>query len=224
MSKLQSKPEPRCVTLDGHLYVGVTSAMKLVKHILQEPDEYIGINPYDLQMHCLEGEACHAVALDWLAYKWGLLPEWTVPPWPSEQHNDLERWERVLHVAKLNFELFVGQYDVEPIALEQESLSRAYGLVGHLDLFCFMLWRGRRIKAVIDLKFVASVLRSHFLQVRCYGRLDGFKDATMGFLFHSNRNTGVWKLEEVNLTQGLDDVAAVANAARLWAWAEGKKS
>jgi hypothetical protein len=27
----------------------------------------------------------------------------------------------------------------------------------------------------------------------------------------------------VDLTQGLDDVAAVANAARLYRWAEGKK-
>ena len=83
--------------------------------------------------------------------------------------------------------------------------------------------KGRRIKAVVDLKFVLALMASHRLQVKCYGRLDGFKDANIGLLYHANRNTGLWKIEEVDLNAGLEDVAAVANAARLWAWAEGKK-
>jgi hypothetical protein len=217
--------EPRCVERDGKLYVGVTSAMKLVKWVLQEQQqEYFGINEFDANMHRLEGTSCHAVCLDWLAHKFSWLPDSTEPPWPGEKfHNDERRWHNVLSMAINGFTEFVQQYEVEPIVIEQESLSFAYGLVGHLDLFCSLKRKGRRVKAVVDLKFVSALMASHLLQVRCYGRLDGFKDANIGILYHANRNTGLWKIEEVDLTAGLDDVAAVANAARLWAWAEQKK-
>ncbi len=223
MLKLKQKPEPRCLTKDGQLYVGVTSAMKLVKQLLNEPDDYVGINAYDLNMHCLEGSAAHAVCLDWLAYQHGMLPEHTTPEWPAYSHNDEKRWYTVMSEALQGFQDFVTLYDVEPIAIEQESYSKIYSLMGHLDLYCLMSWNQKRIKVVLDLKFVAALLESHRLQVRCYSRLDAFKEAQLGMLYQGNRTTGKWQLEPVNLTEGLADVAAVANAARLWAWAEGKK-
>ena len=214
---------PRTKEHNGKQYVSVTSAMRLVKHSLNEPPDSYG-PPALAKIHAMEGTACHTVALDWIAHRSGWLPEPTNPPWPSKEHHDERRWKNVLAAAQKGFQEFVEQYDVSAIAVEQESFSSAYGLIGHLDLYCVMNRKGRRVKAVVDLKFVTALMESHRLQVRCYGRLDGFKDAQIGLLFHSNRNTGLWRLEEVDLNTGLEDVAAVANAARLWAWAEGKKS
>lgn len=213
---------PRCIERDGHTYVGVTSAMALVRGILGEEPEQYG-PPALARMHRLEGTACHAACLDWLAYTFHWLPSYEPPAWP-ESHGDERRWWNVLSLAIKGFTEFVTQYEVEPIGIEQEAFSRAYGLVGHLDLYCFLKFRnGYRMKAVTDLKFVTSVQPSHLLQVRTYGRLEGFRDANVGLIYHGDRNTGHWRLHEVPLNMGLDDVAAVANAAKLWLWSEKKK-
>lgn len=216
------RPEPRCTRgPDGTLYVGVTSAMALVKTLLGEaPDSYGP--PALAKVHAMEGTACHAACLDHLAHTFGWLPDYEAPIWRPE-HGDERRWVNVLHAAQKGFAEFIGQYEVVPLGIEQESFSPAYGLVGHLDLFCTLRRKGRRIKAVVDLKFVSALQASHRLQVRTYARLDGFKDASIGLLYHADRNTGIWKIEEVDLTEGLDDVAAVANAARLYRWAEEKQ-
>lgn len=211
----------RLTVRDGKTYVSVTSAMALVKTLLREPEDSYG-PPALAMIHALEGTACHAACLDWLAHAHGWLPEHVPPPWPPN-HGDERRWWNVLSLAQKGFAEFVQQYGVEPIGIEQESSSSAYGLVGHLDLYCSLKWRTRRVKAVVDLKFVAAIQESHRLQVRCYGRLAGFKDAQIGMIFHGNRETGQWKIEPVDLTVGLEDVAAVANAARLYSWAEGKR-
>ncbi len=216
------KLEPRCtVGPDGKLYVGVTSAMRLVKDLLgEEPDNYGP--PALAKIHAMEGTGCHAACLDWLAHGFGWLPSYEPPAWPME-HGDERRWHNVIHAAVTGFTEFVEQYELEPLGIEQESFSSAYGLVGHLDLLCSLKQKTRRMKVVCDLKFVSAVQASHRLQVKCYGRLDGFKDAQRGLIFHSNRNTGEWKLEWVDLTTGLDDLNAVAMAARLYSWAEQKK-
>lgn len=212
---------PRTRFHDGRTYVSVTSAMGLVKTILGEPPDSYG--PVALsRIHAMEGTGCHAACLDWLAHAHGWLPEYVPPVWLKE-HGDERRWQNVLHAALTGFTEFCQQYEVEPLGIEQESLSAAYGLVGHLDLFCTMKYKAHRVKAVVDLKFVSALMASHRLQVRCYSKLDGFKDSQVGLLFHSNRNTGVWKVEFVDLTTGLADVAAVANAARLWSWAQQKQ-
>jgi hypothetical protein len=217
------KPEPRtAIGPDGHRYVSVTSAMALVKTILGEPPDSYG-PPALARVHAMEGTACHAACLDWLAHRFGWLPDYQAPAWIPE-HGDERRWVNVLHAAQKGFQEFVEQHEVEPIGIEQESFSKAYGLVGHLDLYCSMKRKRHRIKTVVDLKFVAALQASHRLQVRTYGRLDGFKDTSLGLLYHGNRNTGIWKIEEVDLTLGLEDVAAVANAAHLFNWAESKKS
>lgn len=212
---------PRTQVHNGKQYVSVTSAMRLVKHLLGEPPDSYG-PPALAKIHAMEGTACHAACLDWLAYTFHLIPSYDPPGWP-EAHSDERRWWNVLSLAIKGFQEFVQQYEVVPLGIEQESFSSAYGLVGHLDLFCEMKRKGKRVKAVVDLKFVTAIMESHSLQVRCYSKLDGFKDAQVGILYHANRNTGLWKLEELGLRAGLEDVAAVANAARLWAWAEQKK-
>lgn len=213
------KYEPRCIERDGRQYVGVTSAMKLVKYILQEEQDFYG-PPALAKIHAMEGASCHAACLDWLAHAFGWLPSYEPPNWPKS-HGDERRWRNVMHAAQKGFAEFVAQYEIEPLGIEQEIVSVAYGLVGHVDLFCSMKRKHRRVKAVVDLKFVTSLMASHRLQVRCYGKC--LPDAALGILYHANRNTGVWKIEEVDLTTGLGDVAAVANAARLWAWAERRK-
>ena len=211
--------EPRCIERDGKLYVGVTSAMKLVRTLLNEPDDYYG--PL-AKVHAAEGTGAHACTLDWLARKHDWLPEYTVPVRP-EIHPDEARWANVMHAAQQGFQAFVEQYEVVPVAIEAEVFSRALGLVGHVDLLANLTWKKRRVLAVIDLKFVAAIQESHRLQLRCYSRMDQMKGCNVGLLYHANRQTGVWRLEQVDLNAGLDDVAAVANAARLYSWAEGKR-
>ncbi len=213
---------PRCVIApDGRLYVGVTSAMKLVKSILGEPPDSYG-PPALAKIHQLEGTACHAICLDWLAHKYNWIPSFEPPVWP-EEHGDERRWNNVMLAALTGFQEFVERYEVVPIAIESEGFSSAYGLVGHVDLLAELIWKKRRTSMLIDLKFCASLIASHSLQLRCYSKLDNIKGVSRGLLYHANRNTGEWKLREVDLAVGLDDVAAVANAARLYVWAEGRK-
>lgn len=216
----QSKFEPRCIELNGRTYVGVTSAMKLVRQMIGEPDDYYG-PPALARIHQMEGTACHAACLDWLAHTFHMLPEYVAPTWPVI-HGDERRWKNVLSLAIIAFQEFVDEYEVEPIAIEQEAFSSTYGLVGHLDLYCSLKWKRSRVKAVTDLKFVASLMESHRLQVRCYGRLDQFRDAQIGLLFHCDRNTGKWKIEPVDLRANLKDVLAVSYAAQLWEWKESR--
>lgn len=211
----------RTTESNGVTYVSVTSAMRIVKKLLDEPDEYYGPLGF---IHAAEGEGCHRVCLDWLACKAGFLPEWHIPLKP-EIHPDKKRWDNVLDRGLNAFQEFVKLYQVEPIGIEQTDFSKTYGLVGHIDLPAYYTIPGRRrMKGPIDLKFTASILESHKLQTRCYGRLDGMRDSQMGGIFQCNRDTGAWKFEPVDLTKNLDDLMAVSYAAKLWAWGEKKKS
>jgi hypothetical protein len=213
----------RTADRDGTTYVSVTSAMKAVKERLgEEADSY---GPAALmKVHCAEGEGCHRVCLDWLAHQAGWLPEYHPPMRPPE-HPDGARWTSVLCAALEQFQAFCLQYAVEPIGIEQESFGTGLmaGIVGHLDLFCWLDWRGRRVKAIMDLKFVAKILETHFLQVRTYYRLPGFREASVGLLFHGNRDGGEWKVGQVDLNKDLDDVMAVAREAQQIIWAMRKR-
>lgn len=212
----------RTTEQNGITYVSVTSAMQIVKRLLDEPPDCYGL-PALAKIHMAEGEACHRACLDWLAFSKGWLPSFTPPPYDPLAHPDKQRWVNVLCVAIQAFQEWVAKHDVEPIGIEQEVFSSAYGLVGHVDLVCWMTGpSGVRQKVVVDLKFTASILETHRLQVRCYSRLDGLRDASYGLIWKCDRNTGQSTTETVPLTQSLDDVAAVANAARLWAWNERK--
>lgn len=209
----------RSAEQDGTRYVSVTSAMKLVKTILGEPEDYYG--PL-ASIHAADGEGCHRICLDWLAVQHGFLPEWKEPPMPSI-HPDHERWNAVLTRCLYSFHEFCTQYQIEPIGIEQADYSKTYGLMGHIDLPAYFTIPGRRrMKGPIDLKFTSTVQESHHLQVRCYGRLDGMKGSQLGGIFNCNRDTGAWKFIPVDLTKNLGDVAAVSYAAKLWAWGEGR--
>jgi len=211
----------RSSSRNGIHYVSVTSAMRLVKTLLGEPEEYFG--PL-AKLHAAEGEACHRFCLDWLACSNGWIPEYHMPLKP-EIHPDEHRWNVVLHDALTCFISFIKEYKVDPIGIEQEDFSRAYGLVGHIDLPAYFTIPGRRrMKGPIDLKFTGSILESHKLQVRCYGRMDGMKGSHLGGIFWCPRDKDGWKFEPVNLIENLADVVAVSHAAKLWAWGEQKKS
>lgn len=201
-------------------YVSVTSAMKVVKKLLDEPEDYYGPLGF---IHAAEGEGAHRICLDWLAYKDGYLPDWHIPSKP-EIHPDQQRWNDMLDRALNGFQQFVKLYAIESIGIEQVDFSKAYGLVGHIDLPAYFTIPGRRrMKGPVDLKFTASILESHRLQVRCYGRLDGMRGSQMGGIFHCNRDTGACDFKPVNLIENLADVMAVSHAAKLWAWGENKK-
>lgn len=206
----------------GNLLVSVTSAMKLVKELIgEEPDLYGP--PALAKVHQAEGTWCHEVCLDWLAFTVGWIPSFEVPKWDPTKHPDERIMRNVVANAHANFMEFVERYEVEPIGIEQEVISVSYGLCGHIDLPCMMTYKKRRVKAIVDLKFVAKLLPSHELQVRCYGRMDTMRDAQIGVLYHDNRSTGQWTIKFVNLMEQQDDVMAVSHAARLYAWAQQKQ-
>lgn len=205
---------------DGNIFVSVTSAMRLVKFLTDEPDDYFGPLAH---VHAIEGTGAHSVCLDWLAAKFGFLPEWSIPECPAA-HPDSKRWEEVMERTLLSFKEFVETYQVDPIGIEQEDFSSAYGLFGHIDLVAYFSIPGRRrVNGPIDLKFTSAVLESHFLQTRCYSKLDGMKGSQLGGIFNCNRDTGAWKFIPVDLTKNLADVAAVSYAAKLWAWNSQRK-
>lgn len=202
----------------GSTYVSVTSAMQLIKRQLCEPDDYYG--PL-ASMHAAEGEGCHRVCLDWLASREGWLPT-LVYPEPPVHHPNQERWVTVLDRSLRAFRTFVNDYQIRPIGIEQEDFSARYGLVGHIDLPTYFTLPGRReMRGPCDLKFVSKLCKSHLMQVRCYGRLDGMRGSQMGLIFQCNRDTGSWQVKPVNLMEDLDDVIAVSAAAKIWAY--GKK-
>jgi hypothetical protein len=213
----------RTAEQNGTTYVSVTSAMRLVKRILNEPEDCYG--PAALaKVHMAEGEACHRACLDWLAFSKGWLPSFTPPPYDPLVHPNKQRWTNVLCVAVQAFQEWIERARVEPIGIEQEAFSKTYGLVGHVDLVCWVGDGKARRKLVVDLKFTSSVLESHRLQVRCYNRLDGLQDAAQGLIWQCDRNTGRWTTETIGLTQNLDDVMAVSHAAHLWAWQQRKRN
>lgn len=211
----------RTAEQNGKTYVSVTSAMKGVKSFLGWPEDYYG--PLG-RLHAMEGEGAHRVCLDWMASpkepaKIPLRPK----DYPSEQ-----RWYSVMERCIKAFQEFVAQYKVNPIGIEQEDWSLAYGLVGHIDLpayFTVPRPNGRclDVRGPIDLKFTSAILESHRLQVRCYGRLDGMTGSNLGGIFHCDRHTGKWKFEEVSLTKNLEDFQAVYCAAYLYRWGERKR-
>jgi hypothetical protein len=210
----------RALERHGKTYLGVTSGMKVLRQQIGEPDDYFG--PLG-NIHAAEGEGCHRICLDWLAAKHGWLPDYGFPKRP-EIHPDENRWVSVLSRSLHAFRSFVEQYKVRPIGIEQEDFSSTFGLVGHIDLPCYFTIPGRReMKGPVDLKFTASILRSHKTQVCCYGKLDGMRGSQMGGIFHCNRDTGAWQFVPVNLMEGLRHVMAVSYAAKVWAYGEEER-
>jgi len=204
----------------GQHFVSVTAAMRLVKMLLGEELDSYGPEALN-RIHQVEGIACHAVCLDYCAWRLKLLPEFTPPVWDRTVHPDQCRFQNVIQMALAGFMEFLEQYQVRPITVEQEAVSVPYGLIGHIDLLCSLLWQGRRVKAIVDLKFVSHLLMTHHLQVRLYSKLAGVT-AQLGLLYHGNRETGSWAVKPVDLTIGQDDVLAVSYAARLYSWAAQK--
>lgn len=198
---------------NGALLVSVTSAMEVIRTVLGEK-EYHG-HPDVMRAHMQEGNGCHSVCLDWLVCGKDT-PLAAVMPIAPDDYPTASTWPWIMELAWTAFRDFCAQYQVELIAVEQECTAPAYGLMGHPDLVCWLVWKGRRIKAVIDLKFTAGILKSHYLQVRCYAKMRELSDVNMGFIWKCSRATGAWKLEPVPLNAGLRAVVLVSCAAQLW--------
>jgi hypothetical protein len=203
----------------GRLFVGVTSAMALVKTLLNELDDFAGVPKSILAVHAYEGESCHRACLDWLAFTNRLLPSFQPPEWNASIHPDKDRFLSVICNALQGWQEFVDKYEVEPLGIEVEGISPTYGFCGHVDLPCALTWKGKRRNTILDLKFTASILESHRLQVRCYSKLDPFKGYHMGMIFQGDRTVGDWRIEPVDLNGNPHDLQAVSMAARLHSWA-----
>lgn len=204
---------------DGKEFVSVTSSMKLIQEQLREPDPFASVPLALLKMHQAEGTACHTVCLNWLAVREGLLPSFTIPSWPAYDHPDEARWQNVLCNAMTGFQQWVESRMFEATMIEQESVNRTYGFAGRPDIGGFIQWRKRRIMTVIDLKFTAGIMRSHEMQVRLYGKLDGYQQSSLGLIVRIDRETGAVQEREVYLDQRPEDTVAALCATQLYRWA-----
>jgi hypothetical protein len=64
---------------------------------------------------------------------------------------------------------FVNEHEVKPIAIEVTLLSRIFGVAGTIDLVCEMLWKGKKVFALVDLKSGRNGFHeSHELQLHGY--------------------------------------------------------
>ena len=203
----------------GCSYVSVTSAIRIIAYRLGEPDPYDHVSESLRRIHQLEGEACHAACLNWLAFAHGLLPHWAPPEWPAYAHPDQDRWRNVMAAAVQAFQGWAEARHVALPVIEHASVNRHFGLAGRPDLFAIVDWRGRRTPGLIDLKFVGALQRSHEIQVRLYGKLEAFTDAKIGFLLRIDRATAQVEERVVFLNERPDDVAAAINASQLERWA-----
>ncbi len=186
----------------GQRYVSVTSCLA------EESGPY-----YGSKWAGIEGEALHCACLNWIAHEQGIERTFDLPDCPGDYPNPYH-WGIIMASAVLGFQRFVKEYKVELIGVEVELASPVLNLIGHVDLLCHLEWISGRIKAVIDLKFVASITAMHERQVRIYSRLPGAHDAQMGFIYWGTRGTDQWRLRPVNLTAGLADVLHTASIAK----------
>lgn len=201
---------------NGEVYVSVTSAIGAMSSLLREEAEP-GLAPSLLKQAAIEGTYCHAVALGALGARSGLFE---TPGWPAHEVAGLGPQRAVLlgtH-AERGALAWLAALEVEVINIEAAGVATGYGFAGRPDLQCILTHRGRRVPAVVDFKFVRSLVRTHSLQVRAYGRLDEYADCRIGALVHINKETGEFVHRAVYLQDDPQSMAAFLSCVNLLQW------
>lgn len=172
-----------------------------ILHILE--DSYAGV-PQSVLDHAAErGEELHRLCLTYLASLTGLCEA------PGEIRQDY----RAAYEA---FVKWCAEFDVYPIAIEQEGINTLNGFLGHPD--ALILFGPIRRVTLIDLKFTATILRINKVQVIAYWHLDLYEEATGAMLVHINPTTG--HLNVHTIKNSPTDWCAFLNALSIWRWRE----
>lgn len=195
------------------LYV---SASMIVGALTGETFEHVPLDT--LERARLEGEGAHRICCNYFyALKTGeILP---APEPPAEYPGTRDEWKQAMLDTLTAVTQFHIEHSVEPLAMEQPSVNKMYGIAGRPDLKCELTWRGRRYRAVPDYKRVAEVSYGHRLQVQIYRMLDAYKDCQKGFIFWLKKG-GRWQLLEVK--DSPDDHAAICGQAAVFQWQMNK--
>lgn len=147
------------------------------------------------------GERLHRLCLSYLASLDGLCEA------PSQIPADEA-------AAYVSFVQWVKANQVTPLAVEQESSCSAHRYRGTPD--ALVEFGPKRLLALIDLKFTASILRVNRVQVQAYQQLDLYKDAKHMLLIHIAPKDG--HLTQETIRRDARDFAAFLNALSVWRW------
>lgn len=162
----------------------------------------------------LEGIGAHRLACDFMMTMMGA--EIHMPPKvPADYPYNESDWNKAMVETSDALGEFVSKHHVEPVAVEQRSICKAYGFAGQPDLKCWLTWKGRRYMSVPDYKRVAAVTASHLLKVTSYLMLDGYKDCRKGFILWFKKGGG-WQLIPVEPKP--EDHAAICGQAVVLRW------
>jgi hypothetical protein len=164
-------------------------------------DSYAGVPAGVLEHAAERGDALHKLCLTYLASLGGMCEPPTACP------------NEYMH-AYLSFVAWTEKQHVEPIAVEQQSISTAHGFTGTPDALVTV--GAKKIPTILDLKFTASILRTNRVQVQAYWRLDLYKDAQRVLLLHIKPQTG--ELKAHTITKNPHDWAGFLNALSIWKW------
>jgi hypothetical protein len=175
-------------TETGRRAVSVTTCAAAVIEAATDKEPYAGMPKHLMEMHCAEGTACHAVALNWLLVQAGWLTGCVSPPKPPNYPESERRWQNILTNALIGVKAWAEVRDVTPVLVEQPSVDWRYGIAGCPDLKALVTYRNRRVMAVVEFKFTAALLLVHRVQVRLYRKLAGYTDCRMGFLVRISRD------------------------------------
>lgn len=163
-------------------------------------DSYAGVPQHTLDAAAERGEALHRLCLSYLASLDGLCEAPIPTPPYVAAYNAFIRW--------------VSANQVEPVAVEQQSVSTKYRYTGTPD--ALVLYGPHRLATILDLKFTASILRTNKVQVQAYWRLDLYKEADRVMLLHISPLSG--ELTPHKITKNPHDWAGFLNALSVWRW------
>jgi len=119
------------------------------------------------------------------------------------------------------FEEWCDKRKPTPLCIEQPSVNTRYGLAGCPDFKGVLSISERHligVKAIIELKFTAALIKAHRIQTRTYRRLDGYQDCRLGVLVRIDRGTGAVDEQMVLWDQEPHHDAAVLHALGLLQW------
>jgi hypothetical protein len=164
-------------------------------------DAYACVPQAAMEQAAKRGTELHKLCLSYLASQGGMCHE------PLEIPKEYD-------AAYLAFVKWVIAFNVQPVAVEQYSISDKYGYGGTPD--ALVVYAGMQNETLIDLKFTASILRINLVQIQAYWRLPLYATAQRALLVHINPVSG--ELKQVTVKKDPRDWSAFLNALSIYKW------
>ena len=161
-----------------------------------------------------EGTGAHRLACEYARWKPGDPAVWDASM-PSDYPGTPDEWNQAMGKVNEAVASFLHKYEVDTLAVEQPSVCTPYGFAGQPDMKAELTVKGKRVRAVIDYKRVAGLSDGHRLQVQAYRLLDGYREASHGFILWLKKGGGY---ELVTVKNDPHDKAAILAAATLLQW------